>query len=225
MGFFNRMEKIFKANVNAALDKAEDPEKMLNQITTDMQEQLIQLKQQVAASIANEKQLQNNYDEEQEQADRWEQKATLALQNGNEDPAKQALVRRNEHASIATRYKEQWEKQKQTVEMSKENLRALERKIEEARRKKDLLIARQRRAKAQKAIHETMTGMKDKSAFAAFDRMEAKVGETEARADAAAEIAELSHNSLEEEFAALEKGSVDDDLAALKAKLSGNSNP
>ena len=225
MGFFNRMEKIFKANVNAALDKAEDPEKMLNQITTDMQEQLIQVKQQVAASIANEKQLQNNYDEEQEQADRWEQKATLALQNGNEDPAKQALVRRNEHASIATRYKEQWEKQKQTVEMSKENLRALERKIEEARRKKDLLIARQRRAKAQKAIHETMTGMKDKSAFAAFDRMEAKVGETEARADAAAEIAELSHNSLEEEFAALEKGSVDDDLAALKAKLSGNSNP
>ena len=105
--------------------------------------------------------------------------------------------------------------------MLKENLRTLERKIEEARRKKDLLISRQKRAKAQKAIHETMAGMKDNSAFASFDRMEAKVSDIEARADAAAEMAELEHDTLEDEFAALEKdGSVDDDLAALKAKMS-----
>ena len=220
MGFFDRVSTIFKANVNSALDKAEDPEKMLNQITTEMQEQLVKVKQQVAAAIANEKQLQKNYEQEEEQADQWEQKATLALQKGNEELAKQALSRRNEHAGIASGYKEQWEKQKQAVEILKENLRTLERKIEEARRKKDLLISRQKRAKAQKAIHETMAGMKDNSAFASFDRMETKVADMEAHADAAAEMAELEHDTLEDEFAALEKdGSVDDDLAALKAKM------
>ena len=223
MGFFNRMSTIFKANVNAALDQAEDPEKMLNQVTTEMQEQLVKVKQQVATAIADEKRLQKDHENEQEQADAWEQKATVALQRGNEELAKQALTRRNEHANIASSYKEQWEKQKQAVEMLKDNLRTLERKIDEARRKKDLLIARQKRAKAQKAIHETMAGMKDDSAFASFDRMEAKVGDMEARADAATEMSELSRDSLEDEFAALETGSVDDDLAALKAKLSGSS--
>ena len=223
MGFFNRISTIFKANVNAALDQAEDPEKMLNQITTEMQEQLVQIKQQVAAAIANEKRLQKDYENEQEQADSWEQKATIALQKGNEDLAKQALARRNEHASIANSYKDQWEKQQQAVEMLKGNLRTLERKIDEAGRKKDLLIARQKRAKAQKAIHETMAGMKDNSAFASFERMEAKVGDMEARADAAAEMAEMSRDPLEDELAALQTDSVDDDLAALKAKL-GESN-
>lgn len=96
--------------------------------------------------------------------------------------------------------------------------------MEEARRKKDLLIARQKRAKAQKSIHETIAGMKDNSAFASFDRMEAKVSDMEAHADAAAEMSEIGQDSLEEEFAALGKGNVDDDLASLKAKLSGNSN-
>ncbi|MCZ6677326.1 MAG: PspA/IM30 family protein [Candidatus Poribacteria bacterium] len=224
MGFFNRISTIFKANVNDALDKAEDPEKMLNQITTEMQEQLVTVKQQVAASIANEKRLQRDYEKEQEQADGWEQKATIALQRDNEDLARQALARRNEHRDIANGYKEQWEKQRQAVETLKENLRILERKIEEARRKKDLLIARQKRAKAQKMIHETMAGMKDNSAFASFERMEAKVGDMEARADAAAEMAEMSRDPLEDEFAALETGSVDDDLAALKAKVSGSGN-
>ena len=119
MGFFDRVSTIFKANVNAALDKAEDPEKMLNQITTEMQEQLVKVKQQVAAAIANEKQLQKDFEQEQEQAEQWEQKATLALQKNNEELARQALSRRNEHASTASGYKEQWEKQKQAVEMPK----------------------------------------------------------------------------------------------------------
>ena len=223
MGFFNRISTIFKSNVNAALDQAEDPEKMLNQIANEMQEQLVQVKQQVAAAIAQEKRLQKDYENEQEQANSWEQKATLALQRENEELAREALTRRNEHANIAAGYKEQWEKQKQAVVMLKDNLRTLERKIDEAARKKNLLIARQKRAKAQKAIHETMAGMKENSALATFDRMEQKVGDMEARADAASEMSELSRDPLEEEFAALGTGNVDDDLAALKAKLGGQS--
>ena len=221
MGFFNRISTIFKSNVNTALDQAEDPEKMLNQITSEMQQQLVEVKQQVANTIAQEKRLQKDYETEQEQAESWEQKATIALQRENEDLAREALARRNEHANIAAGYLEQWDKQKQAVVILKDNLRTLERKIEEAGRKKNLLIARQKRAKAQKTIHETMAGMKDNSAFATFDRMEEKVGDMEARADAASEMSELSRDPLEEEFAALGTGNVDADLEELKVKLGG----
>ena len=219
MGIFDRVSRVFKANVNAALDKAEDPEKMLNQVTTEMQEQLISVKQQVATSIALEKRLLKDHESAKEQAESWEQKATTALQQDKEDLAREALVRRNEHATLAEDYRVQWEKQKVAVEGLKENLRTLERKIQEAGRKKDLLIARQKRAKAQKLIHETMSGMKENSAFESFERMEQKVADAEARADATAEVAEISQDPLEKEFSELDKGNVDDDLAALKSKL------
>ena len=224
MSVFSRMSTIFKANVNDALTKAEDPEKVLNQITIEMNEQLVDTKQKVAAAIADEKRLQRQYQETAEQAKGWEEKATIAVEKERDDLAREALARRNEAQQLADEYKIQWDKQRQAVDQLKEHLRALELKIGEAGRKKNLLIARQKRANAQKQIHETMAGMKDSGAFDTFDRMEQKVGDMEARADAAAEMADFERDPLEDEFAALEKNdNVDDDLAALKAKL-GNGN-
>ena len=224
MSVFSRMSTIFKANVNDALTNAEDPEKVLNQITIEMNEQLVDTKQKVAAAIADEKRLQRQYQETAEQAKGWEEKATIAVEKERDDLAREALARRNEAQQLADEYKIQWDKQRQAVDQLKEHLRALELKIGEAGRKKNLLIARQKRATAQKQIHETMAGMKDSGAFNTFDRMEQKVGDMEARADAAAEMADFERDPLEDEFAALEKNdNVDDDLAALKAKL-GNGN-
>ena len=224
MSVFSRMSTIFKANVNDALTKAEDPEKVLNQITIEMNGQLVDTKQKVAAAIADEKRLQRQYQETAEQAKGWEEKATIAVEKERDDLAREALARRNEAQQLADEYKIQWDKQRQAVDQLKEHLRALELKIGEAGRKKNLLIARQKRANAQKQIHETMAGMKDSGAFNTFDRMEQKVGDMEARADAAAEMADFERDPLEDEFAALEKNdNVDDDLAALKAKL-GNGN-
>ena len=224
MSVFSRISTIFKANVNEALTKAEDPEKVLNQVIIEMNEQLIDTKQKVAAAIADEKRLQRQYQDTAEQAKQWEEKATIAVQKERDDLAREALARRNEVQQLADEYKIQWDKQRQAVDQLKEHLRALELKMGEANRKKHLLIARQKRAKAQKQIHETMAGMKDSSAFDTFERMEQKVGDMEARADAAAEMADFEKDSLEDEFAALEKnGNVEDDLAALKAKL-GNGN-
>ncbi len=220
MSVFSRISTVFKANVNDALTKAEDPEKVLNQVIIEMNEQLVDTKRKVAAAIADEKRLQRQYQETAGQAKQWEEKATIAVQKERDDLAREALARRNEAQQLADEYKIQWDKQRQAVDQLKEHLRALELKIGEAGRKKNLLIARQRRAKAQKQIHETMAGMKDSSAFDTFDRMEQKVGDMEARADAAAEMADFEKDSLEDEFAALEtKDSVDDDLVALKAKL------
>ena len=224
MSVFSRMSTIFKANVNEALTKAEDPEKVLNQVIIEMNEQLVDTKQKVAAAIADEKRLERQYQETAEQAKGWEEKATIAVEKERDDLAREALARRNEAQQLADEYKIQWDKQRQAVDQLKEHLRTLELKIGEAGRKRNLLIARQKRAKAQKQIHETMAGMKDSGAFDTFDRMEQKVGDMEARADAAAEMADFERDPLEDEFAALEtKGNVEDDLAALKAKV-GNGN-
>ena len=224
MSVFSRISTIFKANMSDALNKAEDPEKILNQITIDLNAQLADTKQKVAAAIADEKRLERQYQENAEEAKQWEAKATAAVQKERDDLAREALARRNEAQQLAAEYKIQWEKQHQAVSQLKEHLRALGLKIGEANRKKHLLIARQKRAKAQKAIHETMAGMEDSSAFDTFDRMEQKVGDMEARADAATEMADFEKDSLEDEFAALEtEGNVEDDLAALKAKLGNGS--
>ena len=224
MGIFDRISSVFKANVNHMLSKAEDPEKMLDQIVLEMNEQLAKTKRQVTMAIADEKRLEKQYRSEETEAQEWERKATLALQKENETLAKEALARRNEHQNLANEYQIQWEKQKQAVDELKESLKALERKIEEAGRKKNLLIARQKRATAQQQIHETMAGMRNGNAFESFDRMEEKVLETEARADAAVEMAQTEDVKLEDQFAELEKeGSLDDDLAALKAKMAPGS--
>jgi phage shock protein A len=224
MGIFDRISSIFKANVNHLLSKAEDPEKMLNQIVLEMNEQLAKTKQQVTIAIADEKRLEKQYKNEEIEAQEWKRKATLAIQKENETLAKEALARRNEHQNLANEYKIQWEKQKQAVDGLKESLRQLERKIEEAARKKNLLIARQKRAIAQKQIHETMAGMRDGSAFDTFNRMAEKVDEMEARADAAVEMAKTEEVKLEDQFAELEKeGNLNDDLAALKARIAAES--
>ena len=225
MSIFSRISTLFKANINDVLTQVEDPEKILNQVVLDMQEQLAGAKQKVAAAIADEKRLYKQQTDAAEQAKQWEDKATIAVQKERDDLAREALARRNEHQQLADEYKGLWEKQKQAVEQLKVHLRELQQKIEEANRKKNLLIARQRRAKAQKQIHETMAGMKDGSAFRTFDRMAEKVDVMEAKAEAAAEMADFNEDKLEAEFAKLEtKTTVDDDLVALKAKL-GKSTP
>lgn len=223
MGILSRMKTVFKSEVNAALDKVEDTEKMLDQTVLDMQQQLAKAKQQVAVAIADEKRLERQYKENQAQAESWMEKAKLAVQKGNDELAKAALERKTEYEGLAAEYKKQWEAQKASVEKLKASLRELERKIDEARRQKDLLIARNKRAKAQKQIHQTMAGMATNAgAFDTFERMKRKVENEEARAEAVAEMAtETGDASLEREFAELEKSSVDDELASLKAQLSG----
>jgi phage shock protein A len=217
------MKTVFKSEVNAALDKVEDTEKMLNQTVLDMQQQLVQAKQQVAVSIADEKRLERQYKENQTQVESWMEKAKLAVQKGNDDLAKAALERKTEYEGLAAEYKNQWDAQKASVEKLKASLRELERKIDEAKRQKDLLIARSKRAKAQKQIHQTMAGMTTNAgAFDTFERMKNKVDDQEARAEAAAEMATSSEEAtLDKEFAELEKAGVDDELAKLKAELSG----
>lgn len=222
MGIFSRLSSLIKSNLNHLISKAEDPEKMLNQTVVEMKEQYAKAKSQVTTAVADEKRLKQRFDREAEQAKEWEDKAKLALQKGREDLAKEAISRRNEHQQLMNDYKVQWEKQKQATDSLKNQLQVLQRKIDEAGRKKNLLVARKKRAEAQKSIQETMAGISDTSAFDTFDRMQEKVDQMEAEADAATDMAALeTGNDLEDKFAELNtsEAAVDDDLLALKKSM------
>jgi len=221
MGIFDRLSTMIRSNINDLISRAENPEKMLNQLIADMKGQLAKAKQQVASAIADEKKLQADAEAMKKQADDWERRAMLAVQEGRDDLAKQALLRYNESMQGAQQLHETWVKHKAETENLKASLRSLNDKIEEAKRKKNILIARARRAEAQQRIQETMSGMSDKSAFESFERMTEKIEQQERKAIAAAELQnEFEGDQLMQQFQALEyKGAPDQQLLELKAKM------
>jgi phage shock protein A len=222
MGIFSRLGTLIKSNLNDLITKAEDPEKMLNQVLLEMQQQLQDAKKAVAVAIADEKKLQKQATAEADKSKEWERKAMVAVRAGDDGLARQALARKQEHDNIADQYQQQWMAQKQAVEKLKDALRLLNNKIEEAKRKKNILIARKKRAEAQQQIANTMQGLGDTSAFDTFDRMSERIQLMEAEAEAGAELAgEISGDTLESKFAALEAGGgdADDALSELKAKM------
>ena len=224
MGIFDRLSQLLRSNLNDLISRAEDPEKMLNQILVDMRSQLAKAKQQVAAAIADEKRLRDQADAEFKLSQEWQQRAMLAVKEGRDDLAKQALVRQSEHEMHGAQLEQTWEAHRVETEKLKASLRDLNDKIEEAKRKKNLLIARQRRAQAQQRIHETMSSMSEKSAFEAFARMEERIETNERQLKASVEIEEeFSGDRLQQDFKLLEKQStsvaVDDRLLALKQQM------
>ncbi len=220
MAIVQRFWTMLKSNLNHLIGKAEDPEKMLNQMLLDMQEQLINAKKQVAVAIADEKRLLKQYEDEKAKAKEWEEKAMLAVRAGKDELATQALERKSEHDKMANGFETQWHSQKQAVEQLKVALAGLNDKISDAKRKKNLLIARARRAEAQKTISDTMSGMSKTSAIDTIERMEQKIDQMEAEAQATSELAnEIETDSLAAQFEKLDVVKSDDALRALKEKM------
>ncbi len=226
MGIFERMKTVISSNLNDMINKAENPEKMLNQVVIDMNEQMIESKKAVAMAIADEKKLERDAAENKRQAEDWEKKAMIAVRAGRDDLAKEALVRKQEFEGYATQLFTQWKAQKDAVEKLKDNLRQLQNKIDEATRKKNILIARAKRAEAQEKINKTMSSISgNKSAFDTFDRMSKKVDEIEARAEATKELDDATSGAtLERQFAQLENSGAGADilLEDLKRKMLTN---
>ena len=221
MGLFDRIGLVIRSNLNDLVSQAEDPEKILEQTVIDMQEDLIQLRQAVATAIASQKRTQQQYNQSQTEANNWQQRAQLAVQKGDDTLAKEALSRKKAQTDIANTLKAQLDQQSTQVDTLKRSLIALEGKISEAKTKKDMLKARASAAKAQEQLQATVNSIGTSSAMAAFERMEEKVLQLEARSQAAAELAGAD---LESQFAQLESGSdVDSELEAMKAQLLGGS--
>ncbi|MGD1863275.1 MAG: PspA/IM30 family protein [Phormidesmis sp.] len=223
MGLFDRVSRVVRSNLNAAVSSAEDPEKILDQAIIDMQEDLVQMRQAVAKAIASQKRVQQQADKAQSAAGQWQQRAQLALQKGEEDLAREALVRKKTYTETSTGLKSQLDQQAASVDTLKRQLIALESKISEAKTKKDMLKARASAAKANEQLQKSVGTLGTSSAMGAFERMEEKVLQMEASGQAAAELAGAD---LESQFASLESGSdVDYELEAMKAQMLGGSSP
>ncbi|HEY9909090.1 MAG TPA: PspA/IM30 family protein [Thermosynechococcaceae cyanobacterium] len=217
MGLFDRIWRVIRANLNSLISQAEDPEKILEQTVLDMQEDLFQLRQAVAQAIATQKRTERQCSQAQSTADEWFRRAQLALEKGDEELAREALTRRKSYQDTAEAMRSQLDQQKVVVDQLRQNMMKLESKISEAKTKKDLYIARARSAKASQQINEMMERTNPAGAMQAFGRMEEKVLQMEAQAEA---VAELGVDDLEKRFASLgEADEVESELAALKSQM------
>lgn len=216
MALLERVGTLVRANLNDLIDKAEDPEKMIKQVILDMQNQLLQVKTQVAIAIADQHVLERKQIENSEKHAEWTRKAELAVDKAQDDLARAALERAVNYKQLQDRFAQQIADQKVQVEELKTALRKLDEKLMEARSMSDLLIAQHRRSRALSKASDARLALAGGSSAAAFDRMQRKVQHTEAVSQAKAEM--LADNT-EEKLAALEKGDrIEQMLAELKAK-------
>ena len=217
MGMFSRIADIFKANVNEALDKAEDPEKMIKQMVLEMEESVNKTTLAVARGIVNEKSLFKKINKAKEEQEDWQDKAKKALSAGREDLAKQALEKKAISARNERDLTPLHIQAKETADKIKSQLDQLRVKLEEARQRQSTLIARSQSAKAQKLISQSFSGV-GSDAFSKFDKFEGKIETLEAEAEAFGHLAG-GDTSLEDEFKLLESSSSDDELLKLKAEM------
>ena len=189
MALLERVRTLVRANLNDLIDKAEEPEKMLKQLILDMENQLMQVKTQVAVSIADQHMLEKKQKESEEKSSDWMRKAELAVDKHEDDLARAALERHQSYAQTAERFKEQVADQRVQVENLKSALSKLEQKLAEAHAKSDLLIAQHRRSRASIKASQAQVTMGDQSKMAAFDRMKHRVMQGQAVSEATSEMA------------------------------------
>jgi phage shock protein A len=219
MGLIDRILRIIRATINNLISQAEDPEKILEQSVMDMQEDLLHMRQAVAQAIATQKRTERQFSQAQSQAQEWYQRAQLALQKGDENLARQALTRRKSYHDTANAMEIHLQQQTELVNRMKQDMRLLEGKIAEAKTKKDLYIARARSAQATQKMNEMLGNINTKGASNAFERMEEKVLQLEAQAEA---VGELNSSQLENKFAALQGADeIENELAALRTQIGG----
>lgn len=225
MGLFSRISDVLRANINEIISKAEDPEKMLNAAIEEMQKQLIEAKSRVAMAIADEKRLLKKYELEKERGAEWEKRAMSAIKASRDDLAVEALSRKKEHEAAGRMYEDQLESQRMAVDELKRALTALTGKLEETKRKRTILVARAKRAEAQRHIASTLSAANETSASERLERLEARVERAEAEAEATWEVAAITDGGvgadrdLADEIALLEAPNLNEDLLALKDKM------
>ena len=216
MALMERVSALVRANLNDLIDKAEEPEKMIKQVILDMQNQLLQVKTQVAIAIADQHLLGKKQKENADKVAEWMRKAELAVDKKEDDLARASLLRVESYRELSENFTQQVADQKAQVENLKTALRQLEQKLAEAEAKADVLIAKQRRARAVGKASDARIASGDGSKAAAFDRMKRKVARTEAVSQAKSEIA---GEDIEDRLAMLEKEDrIEQLLADLKSK-------
>ena len=190
MGILKRVNRLIKANINTLIEKAEDPEKTLKQCIRDMEESLRETRGKVAEVVASQRMFLRKKDAEETEVAKWDRRALLAVQKGQEDMAKEAILKKRSHDLTAVRLSAEADRQGQNVELLKTTMAALQAKLVEAKEKQDFLIARKRQADVKKGMLDhlegvaTATSSVDTSAFQAFEKAEERIMAMEAEAEA-----------------------------------------
>lgn len=215
MALLERVSTLVRANLNDLIDKAEEPEKMIKQVILDMQNQLLQVKTQVAIAIADLHLLENKQKENTDKVAEWMRKAEMCVEKKEDELARASLRRSESYRELSENFAQQVVDQKAQVENLKSALRQLEQKLAEAEAKADVLVAQHRRARAVGKASDARMAAGDGSKAAVFDRMKRKVAQSEAVSQAKAEIA---GENIDDRLAALEK---EDRIEQLLAELKG----
>src|SRR6476646_10290070 len=211
MALSERVSTLVRANLNDLIDKAEEPEKMIKQVIVDMQNQLLQVKTQVAIAIADQHVLEKKRQEHADKEVEWIRKAEMAVDKKQDDLARAALERSMTYKQMHESFEQQVNDQKTQVENLKSALSKLEQKLAEAQSKCDLLIAQHRRSRALGKANTAQLAVGDQSSAATFDRMKTKVRHSEAVSQA---TAELMADDVDDRFAVMEKEEKIDKLLA-----------
>jgi len=219
MALLERVSTLIRANLNDLIDRAEDPEKMIKQVILDMQNQLMQVKTQVAIAIADQHVLEKKQKETADKEAEWMRKAELAVDKKQDDLARAALERSMSYKQMAGSFDSLVTDQKTEVDNLKSALHKLEQKLAEAESKSDMLIAQHRRSRALANASDAQMAIGDKSKVATFERMKSKVRHAEAVSKAKAEMA---NDNVEDRLAALEKqDEIEKLLKEIKARRAG----
>ena len=213
MALLERVSALIRANLNDLIDRAEDPQKMLKQVILDMQNQMLQVKTQVAIAIADEHLLRKKQKENDDKHVEWMRKAELAIDKKQDDLARAAVERAVGYRDLAQNFAEEIEHQKTQVEHLRSAMKKLELKLQEAQTKSELLITKHRRSRALTKASKARLEASDETKMGTFDRMKNKVHGEEAMGQAMAEIA---NDNLEERLASLDK---DDEIEKLLADI------
>ena len=230
MGVFQRLSDLLKANVNDLIDRAEDPEKMVKQIIIDMQTELAKATQNYGKAKASERLAEKKYLDAQKVSADWESKAKAALAKGDQDLAKQALARKVKADEDLANYKEMFDSISAQTDAIGDQVEVLKSKLEEAKSRQAMLIARSQMADTQKSLAKAAGSFDPNSSFDKFQRMEEKVVRKEAEAAAFTEIAGDAltggtGDELRNTFKDLEsEAKVDAELQRLLAEMNGGNN-
>ena len=220
MAIFSRLTDLLRANINDLIDRAEDPEKMVKQIIIDMEEQLQNAVQGLGSVMASEREMQKKLKESQTESELWKGRAKDALKSDNEELAKKAIDKKLVADTSVKQYQKMYDNISSQTEILREQVDLLKKKLNEARARQTMLIARDKVAEARKEVISAVGDLDSSGAFAKMDKMEKKIAEKEAQADAAFDISGMDDEE-DDEFEEMENDkAADDELARLKEELS-----
>ena len=219
MAIFERLSDLVRSNINDLIDKAEDPEKMVKQIIIDMEDQLRKSTQSLGTAMGSVNSVKKQLETAKGQSNTWQEKAKTCLEQGNEDLAKQALENKVKQDKMVTQYEEMLTSMETQVNEIKSQIDTLKQKLEEARSKQAMIVARSQMADAKTNMAKSLGNMDSKSAFAKMDKLEKKVEQKEAQADAFAQVSGTDEDKTDA-FAKMDtENAVNAELEKLKNEM------